>query len=197
MAPTDVSRETCGVEAFIDFLLDYNRKVNLVSRHSTRDSLHALISETLLLRDLVSAPLLADAGSGGGLLGIPLALALPEKRIVLAETIGKKALFLEEALRCLRVDNATVWRGPVQDFLRRQGGRECALAARGFPAIEILADFVYRRRVRELLLISSPEKIEKISRPVANIRQTRYNIPSRDNLIIFKLENVSRETRSP
>lgn len=196
MAPTDVSRETCGVEAFIDFLLDYNRKVNLVSRHSTRDSLHALISETLLLRDLVSAPLLADAGSGGGLLGIPLALALPEKRIVLAETIGKKALFLEEALRCLRVDNATVWRGPVQDFLRRQGGRECALAARGFPAIEILADFVYRRRVRELLLISSPEKIEKISRPVANIRQTRYNIPSRDNLIIFKLENVSRETHA-
>lgn len=197
MTPTDVSRETGGVDAFIDFLLDYNRKVNLVSRHSTRDSLRALVSETLLLRDLVSAPLLADAGSGGGLLGIPLALALPEKRVVLAETIGKKALFLEAALRRLRLDNATVWRGPVQDFLRRQGGRECALAARGFPAIEVLADFVYRRRVRELLLISSPEKIEKISRPVANVRQTRYNIPSRDNLIIFKLENVSRETRSP
>jgi hypothetical protein len=51
--------------------------------------------------------------------------------------------------------------------------------------------------VRELLLISSPDKIKKIQNLVANIRQTRYNIPSRDNLVILKLENVSRETRKP
>ena len=31
-----------------------------------------------------------DAGSGGGLLGIPLAISLPEKKVILVETIHKK-----------------------------------------------------------------------------------------------------------
>ncbi len=182
---------------FVDFLLAYNRKVNLVSRHSTRESLGSLIAETLLLKDLISTPLLVDAGSGGGLLGIPLAIAMPGKRFVLVETIHKKAVFLNEALCRLGLGNGVVWEGPVQDFMRRHDRFECTLAARGFPAIGALAEFVYRRKVRELLLISSPEKIRKIQNPVANVRQKRYNIPSRDNLIIFKLENVSRETRLP
>jgi len=184
-----------GLDVFIDFLLAYNRKVNLVSRHSTRESLVALISETLLLKDLVSTPLLVDAGSGGGLLGIPLAISLPGKRFILVETVHKKAVFLGEALRHLGLGNAVVHEGPVQDFMRRHHCFESTLAARGFPAIEVLAEFVHRRKVRELLLISSPEKIRKIQNPMANIRQNRYNVPSRDNLIIFKLENVSRETR--
>ena len=79
--------------------------------------------------------------------------------------------------------------------MHRHDRANSTLAARGFPAVEALAEFVFRRKVRELLLISSPDKIKKIQNTVANVRQTRYNIPSRDNLVIFKLENVSRETR--
>jgi hypothetical protein len=93
--------------------------------------------------------------------------------------------------------NAEVWQGPVQEFMHRHDRFDSTLAARGFPAVEALAEFVRRRKVRELLLISSPDKIKKIQDLVANIRQTRYNIPSRDNLLILKLENVSRETRKP
>lgn len=184
-----------SVDAFVDFLLVTNRKINLVSRHSTRDSLQTLIAETLLLKDLVSTPLLVDAGSGGGLLGIPLAISLPGKRFILVETIHKKVVFLNDALRHLRLSNVVVREEPVQDFMRRHDCFESTLAARGFPAIEVLAEFVQRRKVRELLLISSPEKIRKIQNSVANVRQNRYNIPARDNLIIFKMENVSRETR--
>jgi 16S rRNA G527 N7-methylase RsmG len=186
-----------NLDAFVEFLLAYNRNVNLVSRHSTRESLAALIAETLLLKDFVSTPLLVDAGSGGGLLGIPLAISLPGKRFILVETVHKKAVFLNEALRHLGLGNAVVREGPVQEFMRRHHRFESTLAARGFPAIEVLAEFVHRRKVRELLLISSPEKIRKIQNPMANVRQNRYNIPSRDNLIIFKLENVSRETLLP
>jgi 16S rRNA G527 N7-methylase RsmG len=186
-----------SIDTFVDFLLAYNQKVNLVSRHSTRESLGALIAETMLLKDLFSTPLLVDAGSGGGLLGIPLAISLPEKRFVLIETIHKKVIFLHEALRFLGLGNAVVWEGPVQEFMHRHDRFDSTLAARGFPAIEVLAEFIQRRKIRELLVISSPDKIKKIQNKVANIRQTRYNIPSRDNLVIFKLENVSRETRKP
>jgi len=183
------------MDAFIDFLLAYNQKVNLVSRRSTRETLLALIRETLLLSGHVSTPMMIDAGSGGGLLGIPLAISLPGKKFILVEPIHKKVVFLNEALDHLGLDNARVCEGAVQEFMHRHNKFESTLATRGFPKIEALAEYVYKRKVRELLLISSIDKIKKIQNPVANIRQNRYNIPSRDNLIIYKLENVSRETR--
>ncbi len=52
----------------------------------------------------------ADLGSGGGLPGIPLALALPDLRLTLIEAVGKKCAFLGEAVERLglagRVDVA-------------------------------------------------------------------------------------------
>ena len=182
-------------EAFIDFLLAYNQKVNLVSRRSTRETLAALVRETLLLGERISMPLVIDAGSGGGLLGIPLALSLPGKEFVLVEPTKKKAVFLKEALGYLKLDNARAWEGPVQEFMHRHQRSASTLIARGFPKIEILAEYVYKKKVRELLLITSADKINNIQNKVANIRQNRYNVPSRDNLIIYKLESVSRETK--
>lgn len=185
------------IDDYFDLLLDYNRKVNLVSRQSTISSLAVLVSETMLLKEHVSTPLVIDAGSGGGLLGIPLALSLPGKEFVLVETIQKKVVFLREALRQLGLANASVYQGAVLEFMHRHKRPHSTLASRGFPRAEALADFVFRGKVRELLLISSSDKVEKITAEVAKFRQTRYNIPSRDKLIVFKLEHVSRETRGP
>ena len=183
------------IEAFKDFLLDYNRNVNLVSRQLTREPLDILINESLLLKNHISNVLVIDAGSGGGLLGVPLAISLPEKKFILVETIHKKIIFLNEVLGRLKLDNASVWEGSVQEFMHHHGRFESTIISRGFPRIEALADLVFKKRVRELVLISSINKIKKIGNHVANFRQNHYNIPSRDNLIIVKLENVSRETR--
>lgn len=182
------------MDLFIDFLLAYNKKVNLVSRQSTRETLNLLVAETLLLKKFVSAPLIIDAGSGGGLLGIPLAISFPGKKVVLTETTHKKTVFLKEALLLLGLGNVRIFEGPIQEFMHRHDFYESTIIARGFPKIEILANYVYEKKVKELLLISSVDKIKKIQNTVANIRQNLYNIPSRNNLIIFKLENVSRET---
>ena len=183
-----------AMDEFVDFLLEYNQKVNLVSRQSTRESLDLLVAETLLLKKFVSTPLIVDAGSGGGLLAIPLALSFPEKKVILLETIHKKVEFLKEALKRLNLTNAKIWEGPVQEFMHRHNAYESTLIARGFPKIDVLVEYVYKKKVRELLLISSVNKINKIQKKVANVRQNLYNISSRNNLIIYKLENVSRET---
>lgn len=179
---------------YVDFLLAYNEKVNLISKKSTRETIHVLIAESLMLREYLSTPLIVDAGSGGGLLGIPLALSFPEKRVVLVESIQKKARFLNLAIEKLALKNATVWGGSIQEFLQQQKKISGTVVSRGFPNIEVLADFVIKKTIKELILITAPQKINKIQNTVANIRQNSYNIPSRNNLIIFKMENVSRET---
>jgi 16S rRNA (guanine527-N7)-methyltransferase len=46
---------------------------------------------------------LLDFGSGGGLPGIPIALCRPEMSVTLAESQGKKAAFLHEAVRVLGI----------------------------------------------------------------------------------------------
>jgi len=183
------------MDLFIEFLLEYNKKVNLVSRKSTRETLDLLVAETLLLKKFISAPLIIDAGSGGGLVGIPLAISFPKKKIILTETIHKKTNFLKEALLLLGLDNVKIFEGPIQEFMHQHDSYESTMIARGFPKIEILAEYVQEGKVKELLLISSVNKIKKIQNTVVNIRQNLYNIPLRNNLIIFKLENVSRETQ--
>lgn len=182
------------IDPYVDFLLAYNEKVNLVSKKSTRETLNILISESLLLKTHLSTPCIIDAGSGGGLLGIPLAMFFTEKKIVLVETVQKKAKFLKLAVAALNLKNAVVWADSIQEYVQRQNIGASTIVSRGFPNISILADFVYKKTIRELVLITSPSKIDKIKNKVANIRQTSYNIPSRDNLIIFKMEHVSRET---
>jgi len=182
------------IDAYVDFLLAYNEKVNLVSKKSTRETINVLISESLLLKQYLLTPFVIDAGSGGGLLGIPLALSFPEKRIVLTETVQKKVKYLKLALAELDLKNVTVWGGPIQEYVQQHKKIGGTVISRGFPRIDILADYVFRGIIKELILITSPLKINKIQNKVANIRQNSYNIPTRNNLIIFKMESVSRET---
>src|SRR5208282_3782360 len=101
---------------------------------------------------------LLDYGSGGGFPGIPIALCRPEIRVTLAESQGKKASFLREAVRVLAI-HAEVYAGRVEDM---DAGRE-------FDAVTLRAvDKMHAAikgaasRVGEsgwLVLLASPETV--------------------------------------
>jgi 16S rRNA (guanine527-N7)-methyltransferase len=57
-----------------------------------------------------------DVGSGVGLPGIPLALAVPDRRFVLLDRSGRRARLLRRAARILQLDNVDVVEGDVADF---------------------------------------------------------------------------------
>jgi 16S rRNA (guanine527-N7)-methyltransferase len=108
-----------------DLLLDYmallvkwNRTYNLTA---IRDPLsivaHHLLDSLAVLPHLAlvaGRARLADAGSGAGLPGIPLAIARPEWRITLAEANQKKAAFLRQAAIELSLRNVEVHEGRVE-----------------------------------------------------------------------------------
>jgi 16S rRNA (guanine527-N7)-methyltransferase len=104
---TDRARER--LERYARLLADRSRRVNLVSRRDTGRILSYHIPDSLAAAPLIPAgSRVCDLGSGAGLPGIPLAIARDDVMVVLVESIGKKARFLEQAVAELGLVNARV-----------------------------------------------------------------------------------------
>jgi 16S rRNA (guanine527-N7)-methyltransferase len=65
-----------------------------------------------------------DVGSGGGLPGIPLAVAFPALQVTLLESVGKKAAFLREVVAELGLHNVTVLAGRAEEAARDPNERD-------------------------------------------------------------------------
>ncbi len=122
-------------------LLDkWNRVYNLTA---IRDPLgmvsHHLLDSLAVLPHLPldQAARIADAGSGAGLPGIPLALVKPQWQIALIEANQKKAAFLRQAKIELELNNVEVHEGRVEAW--RPASRFALVISRAFTR---LADFV-------------------------------------------------------
>lgn len=97
---------------FLAMLLETNKRFNLTAIRSPEEAWerHVLDALTLMqfLAELPSDSRVADVGSGGGVPGMPLAIALPDVRFTLIEATGKKARFLEAAGDALGLQNLRV-----------------------------------------------------------------------------------------
>lgn len=71
--------------------------------------------------DGLHPPTAIDVGSGGGLPGIPLAIARPELQVTLIDSIAKKTAFLLQAKAELGLANLQVVTGRVEDFRPETG----------------------------------------------------------------------------
>ncbi|ODS63868.1 MAG: 16S rRNA (guanine(527)-N(7))-methyltransferase [Arenimonas sp. SCN 70-307] len=90
-------------------LLDrWNQAYNLTAVRDPREMLHKHLLDSLSMWKAVRPGRLADLGTGPGLPGIPLALAVPGLEVTLVESNGKKCRFMREVVRKLGLANARV-----------------------------------------------------------------------------------------
>ncbi|MCX7176619.1 MAG: 16S rRNA (guanine(527)-N(7))-methyltransferase RsmG [Proteobacteria bacterium] len=106
---------------YLNLLAKWNRVYNLtaVRDESSMVSQHLLDSLAVLpYLDTNSTAIrsLADVGSGGGLPGIPLAIARPQLKVELIEASHKKASFLQQAKIELKLANVSIHCGRVEEF---------------------------------------------------------------------------------
>lgn len=125
--------------AYLELLAKWNKTHNLTAiRDPLQAVSHHLLDSLAVLRELSGLTgALADIGSGGGLPGIPIAIAEPGRRVTLNDANHKKGAFLRQAVIELRLPNATVHVGRVQDW--RPAERFAVVITRGFSS---LADFL-------------------------------------------------------
>ena len=103
--PPDSQQKLVDYVALIE---KWNRVYNLTAVREPEKMLSHHILDSLAIAPHVSAPTLADVGSGAGLPGIPLALAYPASAVTLIESNHKKSAFLKQAVIELELANVSV-----------------------------------------------------------------------------------------
>ena len=93
---------------YLALLQRWNATYNLTAIRDPREMLTKHLLDSLAMHAYLGNERLADLGTGPGLPGIPLAIALPALSVTLVESNGKKARFLREAVRVLGLGNARV-----------------------------------------------------------------------------------------
>jgi 16S rRNA (guanine527-N7)-methyltransferase len=96
------------LELYLDLLEKWNRVYNLTAiRDRAQMVTHHVLDSLAVVPHLRGARVL-DIGSGGGLPGIPIAIARPDVHVTLLDSNHKKTAFLNQAVGELRLANVAV-----------------------------------------------------------------------------------------
>ncbi len=123
--------------AYLALLDKWNRTFSLTALREADKAVSHHLLDSLAILPFVPAASLLDVGSGGGMPGIPLAIACPDLSVTLLDSNAKKTAFLRQAMIELGLKNVSVHAGRVEQYHPQL--RFTAIASRAFAS---LADFV-------------------------------------------------------
>jgi 16S rRNA (guanine527-N7)-methyltransferase len=169
----------------------------LVIRHIL-DSLAPLGKISLLLSKNVNT--IADAGSGAGLPGIPLAIALPNCKFTLIERMGRRAGFLFNTIAILKLSNVTV---EESEFEKTENSPFSLVTFRAFKPMESkLLKTLFKVCEKGGVIAAYKGKQEKINQEMAPLEKIcggweaiPYTVPFLDeerHLLVMKNMAVNR-----
>lgn len=153
---------------YLDLLLAANQTMNLtrIVDRPAAEVQHVGDALTLLRRLPPGQVRIADVGSGGGVPGIPLAIARPDAQFLLIESTKKKAVFLERAVAELGLDNVRVTGIRAEDAGRDRQFRESfdVVIARAVGTMDWLAEWCLPlvKQGGVLLAMKGPKAAEEL-----------------------------------
>lgn len=102
--------------AYLRLLDKWNRVYNLTAVRRIDEMIGVHVLDSLAVLPHVRGSRLLDIGTGPGLPGIPLALAMPQLSVQLLDSNHKKTRFILQALTELGLNNAEVTRARAEDY---------------------------------------------------------------------------------
>jgi len=92
-------------DAYLELIMRWNGRTNLTAIREVNAIIDRHLVECIACANLLPQGIgtLLDFGSGAGFPGIPIVVCRPEIAVTLAESQGKKAAFLQEVARTLRL----------------------------------------------------------------------------------------------
>lgn len=139
-----------------------NRQFNLTRISGARDAAIKHVLDSIMPWKLFDgAKHVLDAGTGAGFPGIPLALALPDTRFTLAESIQKKARFVESAVAAMKLENAVVVARRAEEVARES--EFDIITARAVAPIARIIALIRPRAQTRMLLYKGPDAEQEIA----------------------------------
>ena len=134
-------------ERYLELIIEGNRRANLTAivdpaQIRLRHFLDSLTIAAAIEPDRISRSRVLDVGSGAGLPGVALAIALPGCRVTLLEATGKKASFLEHVRSELALCDLAVIRDRAETAAHLPGVRESfdIVVSRGVARLSTLVE---------------------------------------------------------
>jgi 16S rRNA (guanine527-N7)-methyltransferase len=108
------ARQYRQLTEYLDLLAKWNRAYNLTAVRRSQDMVVRHLLDSLAIAPFVPTGRLIDVGTGAGLPGLPLAIALPQGDFHLLDSNGKKTRFLFQVKTALGLDNMTIHHARVE-----------------------------------------------------------------------------------
>jgi 16S rRNA (guanine527-N7)-methyltransferase len=118
---------------YVALMAKWNKVYNLTSVRDPAEMLSRHIIDSLAVLPYLDAPSLLDVGTGGGLPGIPAAIARPDCAVTLLDSNSKKTRFLQQVKAELGLSNVIVVHGRVEQVSLPQFA---IVTARAFASID-------------------------------------------------------------
>jgi 16S rRNA (guanine527-N7)-methyltransferase len=140
------------ISIYIDLLLRWNARINLTSVREPEEIVPRHFGESIFAaRHLFpqpdvgpgTKPHVIDVGSGAGFPGLPIKIWAPQVHLTLIESNQKKATFLREVARSLKLASVDVFAGRAEAFRGAQGDVVTFRAVERFEsALQVAANLV-------------------------------------------------------
>jgi 16S rRNA (guanine527-N7)-methyltransferase len=131
------AEQSAALAKFVELLLRWNEVHNLTGVRGADEVVDRHLVESFALRALIKGTHVADVGSGGGLPGVPLAIAEPERGFTLIESRAKRVHFLRHVVGELDLKNTSVAHSRAED-LQVERPFDTVLARAVAPPAELL-----------------------------------------------------------
>ncbi len=158
--------QSVALAQFVELLLRWNKVYNLTGVRGADEIVDRHLVESFALRALLRGSEVADVGSGGGLPGLPLAIAEPERRFTLIESRAKRVRFLRHAAAELKLANVEVAHGRAEG-LRVERPFATVLARAVAPPAELLTICRHLTAPGSILLLLTASHLQNAFRGLA------------------------------
>ncbi len=139
-------RQLSQFQVFYEHLIEKNKVMNLTAITELHDVIIKHFLDSLALSRVISLKeddKVLDMGTGAGFPGIPLKIMYPDTEFVLADSLNKRILFLEEVIQACSLDRIKAVHSRAEDLAKDKNYRDSftVCVSRAVASLPVLSEY--------------------------------------------------------